>query len=150
MAQKLALLACRILLSGVFAWAAFSKIGTPENTHMAVYQYQIASWETSALIAAYLPWIELLAAIALWIPRFRLGASIIIAGLTTLFIAAIVSAMLRELDITCGCFGAADAGAMLAPRLIEDFVLLVSSLFLLKEDALALDVQLQLSPTTDN
>jgi putative oxidoreductase len=149
MAKKLTIICIRAALSMVFVWAGVAKLSAPEYTHMAVFQYQIASWELSEWIAAYLPWLELFVGIGLWIPRLRLGAAVISSCLNVVFLAAIVSAIIRELDITCGCFGAADSGAMLAPRLIQDFVLLVSSLFLLKEDAHPLDAQLQLSQATD-
>lgn len=150
MAQKLAAIAARILITTVLAWAAIAKLSDPSYTHIAIYQYQLASWETAELIAAYLPWVEMITAIGVWIPRIRLGASTLSAILTVIFLAALISAIVRELDITCGCFGARDSGAMLAPRLIQDFFLLVMSLFLIKEDAASLDAQLHLSGTTDN
>jgi len=150
MAKKLAVIVSRTLISLVLSWAAIAKLSDPSYTHIAIYQYQIASWETAELIAAYLPWVELVTALGIWIPRIRLGACTLSAILTVIFLAALISAIARELDITCGCFGARDSGAMLAPRLIQDFFLLVMSLFLIKEDAASLDAQLHLSATTDN
>lgn len=133
MAKKLILFLGRLLASGVFAFAALSKLPDPTATHLAVYQYRILSWETSELFALLLPWLELVAAAGLWIPRVALGACTLNAALNLLFLGAIGSALFRDLDISCGCFGASNQLGGLLPRLFEDVLLLSVNLMLMRD-----------------
>ena len=136
MAKKLTLLFARILLSAVFGFAAVTKIPDLTSTHLAVFQYHILSWELSEAFARFLPWLELSVALGLWIPQTRLGAPILSAFLSLLFLSALGSAMIRGLDITCGCFGASNAGVSLFPRILEDTVLFACSILMICEEAL--------------
>ncbi|MDD2709967.1 MAG: hypothetical protein PHV34_18445 [Verrucomicrobiae bacterium] len=52
-----------------------------------------------------LPWLEILVAVALWIPKWRLTASCLLAGLSSVFCLAVASAMIRGIEVSCGCFG---------------------------------------------
>ncbi len=112
------------LLSSVFLAAAWFKLQDPNNTLTAIYQYKILSWEASDWLACALPWMEAAAALGLWARRVRLGAIFLGSALLSLFIAALVSAWIRDLDISCGCFGTGGVGARVRERLIEDVILL--------------------------
>lgn len=79
--------------------------------------------------AAILPWLEILAAVALWIPKWRVAAAYLAVGLSMVFCVAITSAMFRGIEVSCGCFGAGlkeilggDGGVGFLAR---DFVLLL-------------------------
>jgi putative oxidoreductase len=63
------------------------------------------SWNISILIATYLPWLEILAGLALITRRLYAGGIAIAAALSLIFLGTIGSAWWRGLDITCGCFG---------------------------------------------
>ena len=52
------------------------------------------------------------------------GALSILTALTSIFIVATVSAKIRGLDITCGCFGHAGRNWSFSSHLALDFVLL--------------------------
>jgi uncharacterized membrane protein YphA (DoxX/SURF4 family) len=56
-----------------------------------------------------LPWIEVLAGLALVLNFAPRAGSVILGVMLVVFIAAILSAMARDLDIACGCFGTSDA-----------------------------------------
>ena len=56
-------------------------------------------------MALLLPWWELGAGLALLLPGWRRAGAAIVFVLTCVFIGAIISAMVRGLDISCGCFG---------------------------------------------
>lgn len=134
MGRKLILLLSRVVLSGLFAWAAVLKLRAPDTAHIAIYQYRILDWEEAGVLAAFLPWLELAVASGLWIKRIRIGAATAGIALNLTFIAALASALVRKLDITCGCFGSLDVSTALAPRLIQDVFLLAACVFLLKEN----------------
>jgi hypothetical protein len=129
MAQTLILTAARIAATTVFLAAAIPKLRDPQGTLLAIYQYRILSWEASEVFSRLLPWLEFVVAVGLWIPRLALGAAAWGTALNLIFLGAIGSALVRHLDISCGCFGSAGAPASLLPRLLEDVLLL--SLFLL-------------------
>jgi len=94
----------RLVMGGVFLYAAHDKILHPQAFANAVYNYQILPDALVNLAALVLPWLEMLIGICLvagvWLP----GATLISTGLLTVFIGALVFNMARGLDIHCGCF----------------------------------------------
>jgi putative oxidoreductase len=122
----------RILVSGIFGLAAFFKLPDPAGTHLAVYQYRLLSWEASEMVAHVLPWLEAFAALGLWIPRLALGAAGLGSLLSLLFLGALGSALVRDLDITCGCFGNSGSAPALGLRVAEDLLLLSFNLLLIR------------------
>jgi putative oxidoreductase len=135
MAKKLTFFCIRSIVSGVFGAAACFKLSDPTTTHLAVYQYKLLSWEIAQSVAAFLPWLEMAAAFGLWIPRLRLGAATLCSILSIVFLGALSSAVIRKIDISCGCFGAVDAAITLGPRIVQDIALLALSALLIKEAA---------------
>ena len=107
-------LAARLVLAAVFLWAAWGKIADPEAFALAVYRYRILpAWAVNAF-ALWLPWIEVLAALALLLPNRRAAAAgaALAAGMLAAFTAAYAAALARGLSIACGCFTLrADAAA---------------------------------------
>lgn len=94
-----------LIVAGVFIGAGVLKIIDPEALATDIKHYRILPlWAVNAF-AILLPWWEVAAALALFIPRWRRSGALIIGGLTVVFTVAIVSAMARGLDISCGCFG---------------------------------------------
>ena len=128
-------IALRALLSAVYLYAGALKLRDADATLVAVFQYKILSWEASGILATFLPFVEITAGLALWIPRLRLGACSLCAALNLVFIAALASAVARNLDVSCGCFGTSDVYTTALQRLGEDAVLLILCLWMLKEAA---------------
>jgi hypothetical protein len=125
----------RLLLSAVFFTAAWVKLRDPTGTLIAVYQYQILSWENSEWLALALPWFEGVTAAGLWFRRTRLGAHVLLCGMLAMFLVALAAAFVRRLDISCGCFGSLEANKNAGIRLAQDVVLLGFCLPLLRRDA---------------
>ncbi|MCX8511721.1 MAG: hypothetical protein ORN83_08175 [Chthoniobacteraceae bacterium] len=115
----------RAIVSGLFIVAGLLKLRDAELTLISVYQYQLMSWESAGVLAATLPWIEIAGGVGIWLPKLRLGGATLCLGLTVLFIAALGSAVARDLDVSCGCFGTSDLHVTAMKRLGEDMVLLV-------------------------
>jgi uncharacterized membrane protein YphA (DoxX/SURF4 family) len=95
----------RLLVGGVFVSAGLFKIADPANFALAVGNYRLAPHALNNLIAILLPWIEVLAGLLVLTGIWLRSAALVIASLTAMFIFAIVSALLRGLNIECGCFG---------------------------------------------
>lgn len=148
--KPLFILFLRILTSSILLAAGVLKLRDPDETLVAVFQYKLLSWQASEMLATYLPFLEITTGLCLWIPRLRLGASLLSIGLYALFITALASAVARNLDISCGCFGTADLYTTAIPRLLEDLVLLASCLPLWSDAVSQYSTQLQSSPESGN
>ncbi|MBJ6799496.1 MauE/DoxX family redox-associated membrane protein [Geomonas propionica] len=97
-------LALRVALGAVFIYAAIPKIVDPVAFAGSVAAYQILPYFWSYLTAAVLPFVELACGVLLVCGvRVRSGA-LIIGALNLVFMAALTSAIIRGLDIDCGCF----------------------------------------------
>ena len=133
----------RLFVSCVFIAAGILKLRDYDLTLIAIYQYDLMSWENSGRLAAALPWLEMAGGVGLWIPRLRLGGATLCLGLSALFIAALASAVSRGLDVSCGCFGTADLHVTAMKRLGEDVVLLILCFGLWFFEARSIQAQLQ-------
>jgi len=97
--------AARWALAAVFLAAAVPKILTPHDFAVAVFRYQMLPHSLVNLAALFLPWLELLSALALVaVPSWRDAALVVLGGLLLVFTAAIAFNLYRGIDIACGCF----------------------------------------------
>ena len=109
---------CRLLLAGVFLYAGFLKGSDPVAFAGQVAAYQILPYAFNYLVAATLPFIELLCGVLLLINQRVRPALLVLFGLNTVFMIALVSLLLRGLDIDCGCFQpAGEEGAGTSPQM---------------------------------
>ena len=138
----------RAIVSGLFIVAGLLKLRDAELTLILVYQYQLMSWESAGVLAATLPWIEIAGGVGIWLPKLRLGGATLCLGLTVLFIAALGSAVARDLDVSCGCFGTSDLHVTAMKRLGEDMVLLVLCGGLWRSELHRIRAQLQFEAET--
>jgi uncharacterized membrane protein YphA (DoxX/SURF4 family) len=99
----------QVTIGILMAWAGLAKIGDLHGFAEQLHNFRMMPIPLENLIAISLPWIELVAALALIFGvRARAGAmlsALLLAGFTT----AVFVAMMRGLDIECGCFGTNDA-----------------------------------------
>jgi uncharacterized membrane protein YphA (DoxX/SURF4 family) len=99
----------RLLLGSLFLWASLAKIGNIDGFATDLHHYRILPLFAENFLAMTLPWIEVLAGLALVLNFAPRAGSVILGIMLVVFIAAILSAMARNLDIACGCFGTSDA-----------------------------------------
>ena len=100
----------RIGLGIMFLWSSLFKIRQPYDFLHAVYAYEIVGPRLGVLVAAVLPWVELLVGIALISGLFATGAMLVCAGLGAMFTFVIGWALYYDLGINCGCFSASGQG----------------------------------------
>jgi uncharacterized membrane protein YphA (DoxX/SURF4 family) len=101
-------LALRLLLGAFFVYASLDKIASPAGFAKIVYQWQVAGPVPSNLVAATLPWVELLAGLLLIVGVWRREAALVIALLLVVFLAASASVLARGIDVqNCGCVSVA-------------------------------------------
>ena len=89
----------------LFLYSGALKAWDIQQFTYAVQNFQLTNWTGSIMVAVYLPWLEVVAALALLTKRFSLGAVSTLTTLTVIFLGAILSAWFRDLDVACGCFG---------------------------------------------
>ena len=114
---------CRLLLGGVFVWAGAVKALDVPAFAGQVAAYQLLPYAWNYVVAATLPYVELLAGVLLLVNRRVKPAALLLLLLNALFIGVLVSVVARGLDIDCGCFGP-DAGTTPLQALGRDIVLL--------------------------
>jgi hypothetical protein len=89
----------------MWLYAGIPKILEPVSLLAAVKTYELLPHALEVATALWMPWLEVVTALALLLPRSRRAGFAVTGGLMALFLAAICQAWLRGLHITCGCFG---------------------------------------------
>jgi putative oxidoreductase len=119
----------RLALSGAFVGAGVLKLQDPEAFAFAVDAYRLTPWAVSAGLALYLPWLEILAGLALWARRWKHAALSILLVLCLTFLAVLASAVVRGLPIRCGCLGPGIIPGGLWGSIALDLLLLTAILY---------------------
>jgi putative oxidoreductase len=94
-----------LIVGGIFIYAGVTKAIDPVQFANDIDNYKTLPWFISVRLAFYLPWLEIFCGLALILRFLYRGGLCILTALITIFIAATVTARIRGLDITCGCFG---------------------------------------------
>ena len=121
----------RFVIGGTFVYASLDKIFNPAGFAQAIHHYRILNVYLLHPMALYLPWLELVAGLAMIMGMARKGAALLTSLMTVMFIATIASALARDLDISCGCFHTEGAHAIGLSLLLRDVALLAGALVLL-------------------
>jgi len=101
----------RLALALVFVAAAPQKILAPADFAASVASYLILPDVLINFTALTLPWLEMIVAILL-VCRAWAGPALFLAnGMLLVFLAAVVSAYVRGIDLNCGCFSSAGAAS---------------------------------------
>jgi putative oxidoreductase len=126
--------AVRILLGAVFIYAALLKIADPVAFAGSVAAYRILPYFASYLTAAVLPFLELSCGLLLVCGYRVKGGALIIGIMNLVFMMALGAAIVRGLDIDCGCFKQGGAKTTPWTALVRDAVFLAMTVFVLKVD----------------
>lgn len=99
------LVALRFALGALFLWAAITKLPDMNAFAQDVANYRVLPAALVPYVAAAVVGIEMVASIALLIGLAVKPAAAIVTGLLSVFIVFLVQALLRGIDLRCGCFG---------------------------------------------
>ena len=127
--------AARLLLGVVWAWAAVAKMGDPAASVRAVRAYELLPEWLAKGVGYGLPFLEIGLAVLLIAGLATRLAAVLSATLLVVFLAGIISAAARGLQIECGCFGGggqlgAGRSTAYTGEILRDAGLLLVSLFL--------------------
>ena len=130
--KNMLVLICRIFLGFLFIYASLEKILQPEEFAKQVGYYKALPFGLENLLAILLPWTELIVGICLLAGLLVDGATLLSIIMNLVFILAISQAMLRGIDITCGCFKvSADSEKLGLHTIIRDIIFLIMSFVVL-------------------
>ncbi len=128
------LLVLRLVLGGLFVFAAVVKLSNPQGFADAILAFKTGLPKHLAHLATFaLPWCELFAGLCLIAGMWTRSAAGLIALMLVAFLGGIASVMVRRLDVTCGCFGDFEipcTGAVGACHLARNLVLLAMALMI--------------------
>lgn len=95
----------RLFVGGGFFAAGLLKIIEPAQFAANIGNYRLLPHELVHLVAILLPWVEVVAGVFILSGVWVRPAAMLIWMLTVVFFLAITSALVRGLNIECGCFG---------------------------------------------
>jgi uncharacterized membrane protein YphA (DoxX/SURF4 family) len=94
----------RVVLGVLFIVASANKVSDPTAFAVSIEGYKLLPHNAALVAATVLPWMELISGVLLVLGVFHRGAGLLLFGLLVVFTIAVVSALVRGLDISCGCF----------------------------------------------
>jgi len=121
-------LICRLVVGGVFIWASLDKLAHPGEFAKAIHHYRLVPYALLHPVALLLPAVEFVAGAALVVGWWRRGAAILCGVMLLVFIVAIATALVRGLDISCGCFNTDGGHGVGLDLLWRDLLLLLACL----------------------
>ena len=133
---KIAAIVLRIVLGGIFVYAAYTKLSEPWQLFAAgIRSYEVLPTGAADLLARTLPWFELVIGLLLIAGRWLRVSTLAMSGLLLVFFSLMVRASIKGQTIDCGCFGPGETiswktllrdGSMLAGSLVVTAVAFVN------------------------
>ena len=122
----------RAFLGGIFLWASWDKLISPDAFARIIGNYQLLPDALVTPVALVLPWIEAICGICLVTGIAAGGAALIVNALMLAFIGALSMNMLRGIDLNCGCFSVEGAAAANTPLdIARDVAILAAGVLVL-------------------
>jgi len=109
----------QIALGLLFVAAALPKLVDPPSFAHMIYNYRLVPGALVNLMALVMPWLELLAGLALILGIWTRASAGIVGALLLVFLAAISLNLARGNAIDCGCFDVASANRTVDERLSD-------------------------------
>jgi uncharacterized membrane protein YphA (DoxX/SURF4 family) len=113
-----------LLLGGIFVYAGVMKAARPLVFLDDVRSFALLPDPYAALLAMFLPWLEIFAGVAVITGRMRKGGLLLLTGSLLVFLLAIGIAWARGTDIRCGCFGGNVESSSYLTLIVRDLLLL--------------------------
>lgn len=115
----------QIALGAIFIAAALPKISDPPSFAHMIYNYRILPAGLINITALVMPWVELVAGVALVLGVWTRPARWIVGAMLVVFMIAITINLVRGNAIDCGCFDVASAGKTYDERITDMWWVLI-------------------------
>jgi uncharacterized membrane protein YphA (DoxX/SURF4 family) len=125
------LVATRVALGALFLWAAVTKLPDMKGFAQDVANYRIVPALLVPYVAAAVVGVEFLAGLALISGVMARPAAAVVASLLVAFIAFVAQALLRGIDLRCGCFGGDEPASWWT--VLRDAVMLAAAIVVARE-----------------
>lgn len=122
----------RVLFALIFIIAGIDKIADPEGFAVTISNYRLLPVPIINLFAIVLPWIEVVAALLLLFGDMLEENIIILNGLLIVFTFMVIIAVIRGLDIHCGCFGTKFGQKVGILKILENLFTITIGFYVLK------------------
>ena len=131
LSQPYTVLVTRVFIGLLFVFSSLDKIVDPSAFARSVANYGLLPSSFPAIIATVLPWVEILCGFAVLFGVFLRGSSLLLSAMIVVFTLAVMSALLRGLDISCGCFTQDPAAGHIGwMKVMQNTALFVLTMFL--------------------
>lgn len=125
----------RLIVGVVFIYASIYKIAEPELFAKSISYYKAMPIELVNIMAIIMPWLELFTGTMLILGVFSRSNSFLIAVMLAIFIVAITQALMRGIDISCGCFRSEGGEKVGLGILIRDIIWLLMLVQIMRYDS---------------
>ncbi len=95
----------RVIMGGIFLVSGLAKISDPYRFILTMREFRLFPEVIVPFTAVYLPWLEFVVGLFILLGLMHRSSALILLCLNMIFTAAIVSVMVRGIDVDCGCFG---------------------------------------------
>lgn len=127
--NKIFVVILRIVLGAILIYASMDKMANIPDFAKVIHNYKLIPVSTENLLAIFLPWLEFITGLLLIVGKFEKGSLFIYNFILIIFIIALSQALIRGLDINCGCFSVKPSSTSeVWLRIIEDLVMLFFSI----------------------
>ena len=133
----LGLTPARLVLAGIFGFAAYLKLGDPQSFALAIKAFRMFDLDEQGHIVKILvfgiPWAEMIIAVCLLLGFWTRAAAALLTLMLVGFTGGMLSLIVREIDTECACFGEMDficSGAVGACHIGRNAGLILLSLLL--------------------
>lgn len=113
-----------LLLGCIFVYAGVMKTVQPMVFLDDVRSFALLPDPYAALVAMFLPWLEIFAGLAVATGCLRKGGLLVLISSLVVFLVAIGIAWIRGTDIRCGCFGGDVESSSYLTLIVRDVLLL--------------------------
>jgi uncharacterized membrane protein YphA (DoxX/SURF4 family) len=109
----------RLILGGSFIFAAAAKIADPPAFAHEIYNFKLFPGSLVNAAALWLPWVEMLAGLALVAGIWRSVSAVLLGLLLFVFVGALSINLARGRAVDCGCFGSSKTPKTTEQRLTD-------------------------------
>ncbi|MFA4827605.1 MAG: MauE/DoxX family redox-associated membrane protein [Thermodesulfovibrionales bacterium] len=95
----------RIIVGGIFLISGLAKISDPIRFILTLREFRLFPEIIIPFTAIYLPWLEFILGLLVLSGLLYRTSSLMLACLNFVFMLAILSVIVRGIDVDCGCFG---------------------------------------------
>jgi len=99
-------LVLRLVIGAVLVWAGVGKLLQPAAFYSALTDYRVPLPEVVwQFVAVGLPWLEMICGAGLVVDFWPETVRPLVVGMFGVFVGMLLQAVVRGLDLECGCFG---------------------------------------------